>query len=219
MELSGRNQQEIFKGTSVNEVLGNSFKQYQQNLEEGLFKKGGIPSGLIDGEKAVSFFKELEHNIQTLVIVASITIMYNKQTLSYSSYESSHILTGLDQSLDDDNGHELFLQTSEPPFSSIKLLQYLNIGNDYSFEKGITVALRFRDRRISKALEDVLRSNKHKKAAVNIFNGSATNFLIIECDDRCYSQESLFDLYNSLLSSIIQLGSKKRSFSLSERKN
>ena len=37
LELSGRNQQEIFKGTPFNETLGNSFKQYQQNLEEGLF--------------------------------------------------------------------------------------------------------------------------------------------------------------------------------------
>ncbi|XP_065562277.1 uncharacterized protein LOC136028392 [Artemia franciscana] len=201
LALSGLNQQEIFKGTPFNEILGNSFKQYRQNLEKGLLKKGGRPSGWIDGEIAVSYFKELEHNIETSVIVASMTIMYNKQILSHGSFESSNILTGLDQFLDDDNGQVLFLQTSEPLFSSIKLLQYLQTRNDYSLEK---------DNRISLALEEVLRTDKHKEAVVNKFNGSATNLLIIECDDRSYSQESLFDLYNSLLSSITQKGSKKK---------
>ncbi|XP_065580150.1 uncharacterized protein LOC136040011, partial [Artemia franciscana] len=201
LELSGLNQQEIFKGTPFNEILGNSFKQYRQNLEKGLLKKGGRPSGWIDGEIAVSYFKELEHNIETSLIVASMTIMYNKQVLSHGSFESSNILTELDQFLDDDNGQVLFLQTSEPLFSSIKLLQYLQIRNDYSLEK---------DNRISLALEEVLRTDKHKEAVVNKFNGSVTNLLIIECDDRSYSQESLFDLYNSLLSSITQKGSKKK---------
>ena len=64
----------------------------------------------------------MEQNIQTSVIVARLTKMYNKQTLSYCSFESSHISTGLNRSLDDDNGHVLFLQTSEPWSSSIKLL-------------------------------------------------------------------------------------------------
>jgi len=54
------------------------------------------------------------------------------------------------------------------------------------------------------------RKNKHKGAVVNAFNGSATNLLITECDDCSYSQESLLNLHNSLLSSIIQLGSKKK---------
>ena len=53
---------------------------------------------------------------------------------------------------------------------------------------------------MSVALEDVLRSSKHKEAVVNAFNGSAINLLIIEGDDRKYSQKSLFDLFNSLLS-------------------
>ncbi|KAK2708962.1 uncharacterized protein LOC136028431 [Artemia franciscana] len=201
LELSRRIQQEIFKGTPFNKILGNSFKQYRQNLEKGLLKKGGRPSGWIDGEKAVSYFKELEYNIQTSVTVASMTIMYNKQTLSYGSFESSNIITGLDQFLDDDNGHVLFLQTSEPLFSSIKLLQYLQTRNDYSLEKG---------NRISVALEEVLRSEQYKEALVNAFKGSATNLLTIECDDKAYSQEGLFSLYDSLLSSITQLGSKKK---------
>ncbi|KAK2722175.1 hypothetical protein QYM36_002656 [Artemia franciscana] len=201
LKLSGLYQQEIFAGTPFNEILGDSFKHYRQNLEKDLFRKGGRPSGWIDGENAVSYFKELENKIRTSIIVASMTIMYDKQTLSYGTFENLHILTGLDRFLDDVNGSVLHLKTLEPLFSSIKLLQYLNTRTDYSLDKS---------NRISVTLEEVLRSDEHKKAVVNTFKGSATTLLIIECNDRSFSQEKLFDLYNSLLSSLTQLGSKKK---------
>ena len=45
---------------------------------------------------------------------------------------------------------------------------------------------------------------------MHAFKSSATNLLTIECDDKAYSQESLLGLYNSLLSSITEVGSKKK---------
>ena len=205
--LSDLNSRDIFKDTVFNTILSDeTFKRYKENLEKDLSKKGGRPSGWIDGEKARNLFKKQVQQVQTSLIVASMTVMYNKKVLVYGAFENLNTLTEVDKFLGSGNERVLCMQTSATLLSSIKLLQYLNTKQEYALENF---------GRISAALEEILQSDQHRKAIVEAFEHSNANLLTIECKDGVYNQESITHLHQAL-SSIIQPNSNKKIILITE---